>query len=123
MDITLTQAILNHTYRSMTNDTPSVSSVFSPSDLEKLINENKIIFFCVWMLGCAIVYYFIYSFCEWCWNKFFGLDIVDDLFDENIFEMEEPPLAPAIPNQQSISEFDPSILLENHTRVNICADS
>lgn len=130
MDKTLKQAILNQTYRNMTNDTNSVSSVFKPSDLEHLINENRVVFFCVWMLGCGIVYFIIYSFCDWCLDKL-DLNIVDDLIfipipfdDNNIFQLDEPPPAPAIPNQQhSVSEFEPSLLLENHTRVNICAEN
>ena len=114
----------------MTNDTTSVASVFKPSDLENLIHENRVVFFCVWMLGCGLVYFIIYSFFEWCLNKL-DLNIVDDLifipipFDDNIFQVEEPPpAANAIPFQQpSVSDFDPSLLLENHTRVNICADN
>lgn len=127
MDKTLKQAILNHTYRDMTNDTTSVSSVFKASDLEHLIYENKAVFFIVWILGCGLAYFIIYSFCEWCLNKL-DLNIVDDLlfipipFDENIFQLDEPPPAPAIPIQHSVSEFEPSLLLENHTRVNICSD-
>ena len=120
MDKTLKQAILNHTYRSMTNDTISVS-VVEPSDLEHLINENKVVFFCIWILACGLTYFLVYSLCEWCMNKL-DLIFIPIPYDDDIIHMDEPPQALVIPNQPSVSEFEPSLLIENHARVNICSD-